>query len=437
MVAIAATRVCCRKPSFVLKLMQYRHTFQITRKKSTSSPTDGVKLQHKDLFHYFMLAHRHLSTDSVSKASWPPSLLEFLGHTPKTAMVNLEILKNDIGTLFRTLDSYKEIESFVSEALTETKSDEKDDLIAIAEDEKQELIAEIKSSDKNIILKLCSMMEKDDLVSSALLEVSAGVGGQEAMLFAAELFEMYEAFCIRFGQNFETMNVEYSDIGGVKKSSAKIYFNDISMYQLLQNEIGTHRVQRVPETERSGRIHTSTASVALLPFFNNESEVLDEKSIEIQRFKRSSTGGGQHANKTESAVRIKHIQSGKIVECNATRSQHENKERALQMLAAILSSEKRNSRQSALVKARQQQVKNRERSDKIRTYNFGQDRITDHRIGFTTHGIIKFMTGETMLLNLMKKLNDKAKLDELNVTSKILLDEGKSYFKNSKASTTA
>ncbi|XP_039252422.2 peptide chain release factor 1-like [Styela clava] len=426
------TRTCCNKSQLLHKSVTccgiIRHAVQL----STSSIMKGEKIHHKDLFDYFKFAYGRLNIESSSKTKWPPSLLEFFGSNPKVAIHKLENLNNDIDNLYGVHDNLKEVESFVSEALTEAKSDEKDDLIKIAEDEKEELLKEIESCNEIIVSKLFEIMHGDNQVSNAVLEVSAGVGGQEAMLFASELLEMYQSFCIRFGHDFEILNVEYTDIGGLKKSSANINFIDRNMYQLFKNEIGTHRVQRVPETEKAGRIHTSTASVALLPVFSNRTETLDEKDVEVQRFKRSNSSGGQHANKTESAIRLKHIKTGKIVECNATRSQHDNKDRAMQMLEAILASEKHSMQQSALTKARQQQVKNRERSDKIRTYNYHQDRVTDHRIGFTTHGIAKFLNGETTLLNLMEKLNSKTQLEELNITSKILLDEGQLFFNDKK-----
>lgn len=195
---------------------------------------------------------------------------------------------------------------------------------------------------------------------------------------------------------------------------------------MLQHESGIHRVQRIPVTDKSGRIHTSTASVALFPV-TDSCVSMEEKDFEITTVKKSKGSGGQHANKTESGVRIKHLPTGLSVICNATRSQHENKDRALKIITAKLSQAETAAQDSEIVRIRKQQVKQRERSDKIRTYNFSQDRVTDHRIGTTINNITGVMAGNESLFNLMKMLEEKYNMNELIAIIETLLNEGKTF----------
>jgi peptide chain release factor 1 len=224
----------------------------------------------------------------------------------------------------------------------------------------------------------------DESSENAILEVRAGTGGEEAALFATELFLMYQKYASLQKWKFEILSINETDIGGFKEAVALI--GSSNAFAKLKFESGVHRVQRVPATETKGRIHTSTATVAVLPEAKETEVVLEDKDLKIETC-RSSGAGGQHVNTTDSAVRILHIPTGICVSQSDERSQHKNKARALKILRSRVFELEKNQKDSARASERKSQVGSGERSEKVRTYNFPQGRITDHRINFTAYNI--------------------------------------------------
>ncbi|XP_060805995.1 peptide chain release factor 1-like, mitochondrial [Amyelois transitella] len=249
-----------------------------------------------------------------------------------------------------------------------------------------------------------------------LLEVTAGAGGQEAMLFARELFELYEAYAGYKGWEVNIASIEKSDLGGVRKASMLI--EGYGVPQLMRIEAGVHRVQRIPATEKGGRIHTSTVSVAVLPQPTDIELSIPEKDITIET-KRASGAGGQHVNTTDSAVRIVHVPTSTIVECQEGRSQIKNREIAMQKLRTILLQKQIEEQSSKINSERKAQVGSGNRNEKIRTYNYPQDRITEHREGGgTLHSLKSFMEGgeqlEQLQENLLRQQHYQLVVDEIN-----------------------
>jgi len=226
---------------------------------------------------------------------------------------------------------------------------------------------------------------------NVLLEIRSGTGGEEAALFAADLFRMYARFAERKRWKVEVLSTSHSSAGGFKEIIALIQGKDV--YSHLKYESGVHRVQRVPETEAQGRIHTSAATVAVLPEAEEIDITIDEKDLEIQ-VQRASGPGGQGVNTTDSAVRITHKPTGLQVLCMDERSQHKNKAKALTILRSRLLEMERERQNAERTEARRSMVKSGDRSEKIRTYNFPQDRLTDHRIGLTVHNLASILDGE-------------------------------------------
>lgn len=227
---------------------------------------------------------------------------------------------------------------------------------------------------------------------NVIVEIRPAAGGEESALFAQELFRMYLYYAERMGWKTEILSRQDTDLGGMKEVSFSIQGHDV--YQHMKYESGVHRVQRVPATEASGRIHTSTVTVAVLPEVDDVDEVLiNEKDLRIDTY-RSSGAGGQHVNKTESAIRITHLPTGIVVTCQDERSQRQNREKAIRILQAKLLEIERQKAEDEITSSRRSQVGAGDRSEKIRTYNFPQSRLTDHRIGFSVHNLSAVMEGD-------------------------------------------
>jgi peptide chain release factor 1 len=262
---------------------------------------------------------------------------------------------------------------------------------AMAEEEFLALKERLPALEREILISLLPKDAADE--RSAILEVRAGTGGDEAALFAGELFQMYQRYAQLHGWRFETMETSYSDMGGFREAVAEI--NGRGVFAKLKFESGVHRVQRVPKTETQGRIHTSTATVAVLPEAEEVDIDIQEKDLRIDVF-RSSGPGGQSVNTTDSAVRITHIPTGVVVSQQDEKSQHKNKAKALKILRARLYEAERSKLHNERAATRKGQVGTGDRSERIRTYNFPQGRVTDHRINLTLYKIDKVVSGESL-----------------------------------------
>jgi peptide chain release factor 1 len=232
---------------------------------------------------------------------------------------------------------------------------------------------------------------EDKEVQSIYFEIRAGVGGEEASLFARDLWRMYSKFFDKKGWKYRILDVTESDLGGIKTLVAEVTGEKV--YDLLKQEAGVHRVQRIPITEKSGRIHTSTASVAILPKLSLPQIQIKESDLEIEFF-RAGGPGGQNVNKVETAVRIRHKPTGIVVSCQVERSQQRNREIAMEMLKNKLWQMEQEKILGNLTEERKKQIGSQERSEKIRTYNFPQNRVTDHRINKSWYDLDEIMEGK-------------------------------------------
>ncbi len=287
----------------------------------------------------------------------------------------------------------------VVEAITEWKAalKEKDDLEGLLKDPDMKSMAEaelvqlnkkLPELERAIQLQLLPKDEADE--KNAILEVRAGTGGDEAALFAAVLFDMYKRYAAVKGWKFEVMDFSESDLGGLKEASASITGRNV--FQRLKYESGVHRVQRVPETESQGRVHTSAATVAVLPEAEEVDININESDLKIDVY-RASGAGGQHVNKTESAVRITHLPTGTVVAMQEERSQIKNRAKAMKILRSRIYENERQKLASTRAADRKTQVGSGDRSERIRTYNYPQGRVSDHRINLTLYNIDAIVDG--------------------------------------------
>ena len=285
-----------------------------------------------------------------------------------------------------------------------------EDMKELAQEEKAQKQNEIRLLEEEIMIQLLPK-DKDD-VRNSFLELRAGAGGDEAAIFVGDLYRMYSRYAERSNWKIEKIKEIDSGPGGYKEVVIKILGSNV--YGNLRFESGVHRVQRVPLTESQGRVHTSTATVAIMPEMDDvEEKDIDMSEIRVDTF-RASGAGGQHVNKTDSAVRLTHIPTGIVVECQDDRSQHKNKAKALGLLSSKIYDIEKQKQEMEKASERKSLVGTGDRSEKIRTYNFPQGRITDHRIKFTQHNIENFLDGElTEMIDSLKAQNNAEKLLEI------------------------
>ena len=328
-------------------------------------------------------------------------------------MVTWQKYSKEQSDLTETVEKYVEyldVERQMNDAFalseTETDGEMKKMLLDEGYDCKNRL-ADIKEELKILLLP----KDKND-ERSCILEVRAGTGGEEAALFAAVLFRMYSMYAESCGFKISLMNANETELGGYREIPFMVEGDGV--YSRFKFESGVHRVQRVPETESQGRIQTSTATVAVLPEVEEVDVVINPADLEIETCK-SSGAGGQHINKTESAIRIIHKPSGIVVECQEERSQFKNKDKAMKLLRAKLYDIEKTKRDTEIADERRRQVGTGDRSERIRTYNFPQGRVTDHRIGLTLYTLDTFMNGKIeAVVNALVSADTAEKLSHMN-----------------------
>jgi peptide chain release factor 1 len=323
---------------------------------------------------------------------------------------NLRKEHSDLTDIVEKYKEYKATQKNIEESLTILDEESDEDLRELAKDE-------LNTCKQNIIkieeeLKILLLPKDPNDEKNVIVEIRQGAGGDEAALFAAELYRMYVMYAERNRWKIETINLNENGLGGFKEAVFTVMGKGV--YSKLKYESGVHRVQRVPVTESSGRIHTSTATVAIMPEAEEVDVEIDLNDCKFDVF-RASGNGGQCVNTTDSAVRLTHIPTGIVISCQDEKSQLKNKDKALRVLRSKLYEMELEKAQSAEAQARRSQIGTGDRSEKIRTYNFPQGRVTDHRIKFTTHQIDEVMNGDLQeVLDNLIAADQSEKLARMN-----------------------
>jgi peptide chain release factor 1 len=310
---------------------------------------------------------------------------------------------------------YLKLKTAVQELLsTMNDPNEDEEIKQIAKEEMSSQSGDLSSRENDLVMllvqnEIAKYRDEEKGARNAILEVRPGTGGDEASLWAMEIFQMYEKYARVRGWRFEILSMHKPSVTSLREGIATVSASEGDTYERLRNESGVHRVQRVPATEGQGRVHTSTCSVVVLPELEEQEVKISPQDIRIDTF-RSSGAGGQHVNVTDSAVRITHLPTGMQVSISDQRSQLQNKERAMAILRSRLHEIDKKKKDSERLSQRSEQIGTGDRSDKIRTYNFPQDRVTDHRVGLSLYDLDRMMEGE-MLDELIDSMVDREVLD--------------------------
>ncbi|MFN3694388.1 MAG: peptide chain release factor 1 [Ignavibacterium sp.] len=326
---------------------------------------------------------------------------EYINNPEKIIALNKE--KSEIEDVVRVYEKYVKILKDIEGHKEIIENSNEKDLVDLAYAEMDEINEQLEKVEEEIKVLLLPKDPNDD--KNVIMEIRAGTGGEEAALFANDLFRMYTRYAEIRGWKFEIIDLNETGLGGIKEVILSVSGDNV--YGDLKYESGVHRVQRVPETEASGRVHTSAASVAVLPEVEDVEVEINPNDLKIDIF-RSGGAGGQNVNKVETAVRITHLPTGIVVQCQDERSQLKNRQKAMKVLKARLYDIEMRKQMEQISAQRKSQVRSGDRSEKIRTYNFPQNRVTDHRIGLTLYNLSNIMEGQLDELIEQLKLADKA-----------------------------
>ena len=318
----------------------------------------------------------------------------------------------DLAPIVEAYKEYKENKQNIEDSLAMLQEESDEELRELAKEELNDSKSRVAELENELKILLLPKDPNDD--KNVIVEIRAGAGGDEAALFAANLFRMYTKYAEKNRWKVELMSSNETDIGGFKEVVFMI--RGEGAYSKLKYESGAHRVQRVPDTESSGRIHTSTATVAVLPEVDDVEVEINEKDLRIDVF-RASGNGGQCVNTTDSAVRITHVPTGEVVSCQDEKSQLKNKEKAMKILRARLYEKAEAERLAGIAEDRKSQVGTGDRSERIRTYNYPQGRVTDHRIGLTLYKLDTFMDGDIdEIINALITEDQAKKMEQMGNT---------------------